>query len=413
MNPAPSNPSPAITTAPKLEAKLLYRRLDALFGSIEKARTTRRLVEAFLDGVCRELAEPLRLGSASLYMERPSGFRFSKQVGDSLEGVFDTLDPETAPLSLVLQHGVFLFGDPATLALARPFGSAHSFAACVVGRRPRRYVYVFALLEGFQREEIDFVLNTLRAALSSRLVEERLQGGLREAAEIQASLLPDLAPVFPPFDIAQKSHPAEEVGGDFFDYRNISPGELLGIAIGDASGHGLPAALLVRDVVIGLRMGLERDLRIASVFQRLNRVIHESTLSSKFISVFYAELEKDGTLTYVNAGHPAPLLITPTSVTHLTEGGTVIGPLPDARFKRGLAVLPAAGCLALCTDGILERRNGTNEFFGESRLIDSVRRHLHRPAKDLLASVFKECEVFGGPRSFEDDATLVIVKRPA
>ena len=413
MTAIPSNPNPPIATAPKLEAKLLYRRLDALFRSIEKARTPRRLVEAFLDGVLRELAEPLRLKSASLYMERPSGFRLSKQTGDPLKGAFDTLGPEVPPLSLVLQHGVFLHGDPATLELATPYGLAHAFAACVVGRRPRRYVYVFALAEGFQREEIDFVLNTLRASLSSRLVEERLQGGLREAAEIQGSLLPDVAPSFASFDIAQRSHPAEEVGGDFFDYRNIWPGELLGIAIGDASGHGLPAALLVRDVVIGLRMGLERDLRIASVFQRLNRVIHESTLSSKFISVAYAELEKDGTLTYVNAGHPAPLLITSTSLAHLTEGGTVIGPLPDARFKRGLAVLPPGGCLALCTDGILERRNAHDEFFGEARLVDAIRRHLHRPARDLLAAVFKECEAFGGLRPFEDDATLVIVKRPA
>jgi serine phosphatase RsbU (regulator of sigma subunit) len=119
-------------------------------------------------------------------------------------------------------------------------------------------------------------------------------------------------------------------------------------------------------VVIGLRMGLEKDLRIASVFQRLNRVIHESTLSSKFISVFYAELEKDGTLTYVNAGHPGPMLVSRDSVERLTVGGTVIGPLPEVRFKRGLAILPAEACLVMCTDGILERRNRSDEFYGET-----------------------------------------------
>ena len=242
-------------------------------------------------------------------------------------------------------------------------------------------------------------------------MEERLQGGLREAAEIQASLLPDVAPAFPPFEMAQRSHAAEEVGGDFFDYRNVLSEEILGISIGDASGHGLPAALLVRDVVIGLRMGLEKDLRIASVFQRLNRVIHESTLSSKFISVFYAELEKDGTITYVNAGHPSPLLISSTSVERLNVGGTVIGPLPEVRFKRGLALLPANACLVMCTDGILERPNAADEFYGEARLIETVRRNLGRPAQDILAAVFKECETFGSQRPFDDDATLVVVKR--
>jgi sigma-B regulation protein RsbU (phosphoserine phosphatase) len=399
--------------SPRIEAKHLYRLLDALFRSIEKARTPRRLVEAFLDGLFRELAGRLRFKSASLYIERVSGFRLSKQLGEPLESAFDTLSPDTEPLSQVLRHRVFLYADPDTLASAKPYGVGRSFAACVVGRRPRRYVYVFALDEGFQAEEVDFALNTLRAALSSRLLEERLQGGLREAAEIQASLLPDVTPVFPSFEMAQRSHPAEEVGGDFFDYHEGLEEEILGIAIGDASGHGLPAALLVRDVVIGLRMGLEKDLRITSVFQRLNRVIHASTLSSKFISVFYAELERDGTLTYVNAGHPSPLLITQSTVERLSVGGTVIGPLPEVRFKRGLKILPPEGCLVLCTDGILERRNSVDEFYGEARLIETVQTNLGRPARDILATVFKECETFGDQRPFDDDATLVIVKRTA
>lgn len=410
-NSAASASSAQSTTSPKLEAKHLYRRLDALFRSIEKARTPRRLVEAFLDGVFRELAEPLRFKSASLYMERPSGFRLSKQLGEATQGAFDTLSADQGPLASVLQHRVFLYADAASVASARPFGEGSAYAACVVGRHPRRYVYVFFLGEGFQGEEIDFTLNTLRASLSSRLMEERLQGGLREAAEIQASLLPDVAPSFPPFDMAQRSHPAEEVGGDFFDYRKVLADEILGIAIGDASGHGLPAALLVRDVVIGLRMGLEKDLRIASVFQRLNRVIHESTLSSKFISVFYAELEKDGTITYVNAGHPSPLLISKDSLERLSSGGTVIGPLPEVRFKRGLAVVPPGSCLVLCTDGILERRGRSDEFYGEARLIETVRRNLGRPATEILAAVFKECDAFGEQRPFDDDATLVIVRR--
>ena len=339
--------------------------------------------------------------------------RLSKQMGESIKGAFDTLSPDQAPLAQVLQHRVFLYTDAANVAAAKPFGSGRAFAACVVGRRPRRYVYVFALGEDYQTEEIDFTLNTLRASLSSRLMEERLQGGLREAAEIQASLLPDGAPSFPPFEMAQRSHAAEEVGGDFFDYRNFLSEDVLGIAIGDASGHGLPAALLVRDVVIGLRMGLEKDLRIASVFQRLNRVIHESTLSSKFISVFYAELEKDGTLTYVNAGHPSPLLVSPTEVERLSVGGTVIGPLPEVRFKRGLSELSVGSCLVMCTDGIIERRNADDEFYGESRLIDAVRKHLTRPAQDILNAVFKECDTFGGARPFDDDATLIVVKRAA
>jgi sigma-B regulation protein RsbU (phosphoserine phosphatase) len=81
------------------------------------------------------------------------------------------------------------------------------------------------------------------------------------------------------------------------------------------------------------------------------------------------------------------------------------------RFKRGLALLRPEACLVMCTDGIMERRNPGDEFYGENRLIETVRRNLGRPAPDILAAVFKECEAFGDQRPFEDDATLVIVKR--
>src|SRR5262249_14102168 len=152
-----------------------------------------------------------------------------------------------------------------------------------------------------------------------------------------------------------------------------------GLALGDASGHGLPAALLVRDVVTGLRMGLEKSLKIAYVFTRLNSVIHRSNLSSRFVSVFYGELEADGNLIYINAGHQPPLLFTDTAVQELSTGGPVIGPLPEARFGRGFARLDPGAVLVLTSDGILERRGPKGEFFGVERLKRVVRKHRHAP----------------------------------
>jgi sigma-B regulation protein RsbU (phosphoserine phosphatase) len=128
-------------------------------------------------------------------------------------------------------------------------------------------------------------------------------------------------------------------------------------------------------VVTGLRMGLERELKIAHVFTKLNRVIHRSTLSSRFVSVFYAELERNGNLIYVNAGHQPPLLFDTGKdrVIELTTGGTVIGPLPEVRFHRGMAYLRPGDLLVMCTDGILERRAPDGTFFGEERLREVVR----------------------------------------
>ena len=171
-----------------------------------------------------------------------------------------------------------------------------------------------------------------------------MRGSFREAAEIQRSLLADEPPVFPGFDVACRSVATEEVGGDFYDFHGLGD-DILGFAIGDASGHGLPAALVVRDVVTGLRMGIEKDLKIAHVFAKLNRVIHRSRLSSRFVSVFYGELEADGNLVYVNAGHPPPILFFrhpqpgQPGDQELSVGGTVVGPLPEVRFRRGFARL--------------------------------------------------------------------------
>ena len=115
--------------------------------------------------------------------------------------------------------------------------------------------------------------------------------------------------MFAGYDLAARSVAADEVGGDFYDFEDFGS-DMLGVSIGDASGHGLPAALLVRDVVTGLRMGIEKELKVAHVFEKLNRVIHRSRLSSRFVSVFYGELERGREPRLRERGPPAahPLL---------------------------------------------------------------------------------------------------------
>jgi sigma-B regulation protein RsbU (phosphoserine phosphatase) len=265
-------------------------------------------------------------------------------------------------------------------------------------------------------EELDFALNTIRASLDARLVDARVRGSFREAAEIQQSLLVEEPPPFPGYDIAARSVAAEEVGGDFYDFQSFN-GDMLGLAIGDASGHGLPAALLVRDVVTGLRMGIEKELKVAHVFEKLNRVIHRSRLSSRFVSVFYGELERDGNFVYVNAGHQPPLLFIrdvrpqgPAEI-ELTVGGTVIGPLPEARFQRGFARVRPGEVLLMLTDGILERRDRAGEFFGLDRVRAIVREKQREPAAAILDRLFEGALAWGEGRPWEDDATIVVVKR--
>ena len=403
-----------MATPTHLDAKPLYRRLDALFGALDPKLPQGRLLESFLQQFFESLREPLRLRAASLYGERRDDFQLLKSTGDFGMTLPETMDREVAPLHLLYRHRVYIFSDPAAEGSpARvgllPFAAA---AAIIVGKRPNRHALFFVLADGWNRDELDFTLNTVRSALGSRLVDERVRGSFQQAAEIQQSLLMEEAPDFPGFEIACRSLPAEEVGGDFFDFLPMN-GDMLGVAIGDASGHGLPAALLVRDVVTGLRMGVEKEFKLAHVFGKLNRVIHRSTLSSRFISVFYAEIEDSGSLIYINAGHPHPLLFNPGGVEALTSGGTVIGPLPEARFRRGFARMEPGAVLVLCTDGILERRNRKGEFYGEERVKQTIEKHRTESADAILDALFASALGFGKGRPWEDDATAVIVRRLA
>jgi sigma-B regulation protein RsbU (phosphoserine phosphatase) len=384
-----------MVSPPRFEAKPLYRRLDSLFGALDPKRPQGQILEAFLEDFFLALKDDLRLRGAALYTERRDEFERLRVFGE--DGFAETLDPAGPRLSLVFRHRTYVFTDD-------------GLAAVVVGRRPKRHVFFFSLAAGWAMDELDFALNTVRSALGSRLVDERVRGSVQQAAEIQQSLLVDEPPEFAGFDIACRSIAAEEVGGDFYDFQDFD-GEMLGLAIGDASGHGLPAALLVRDVVTGLRMGIEREMKVAYVFRRLNRVIHRSNLSSRFVSVFYGELERDGTLIYVNAGHQPPLVFDASGIHELATGGTVIGPLPEASFQRGLARLERGSILVMCTDGILERRNPAGEFFGEDGLKGIVRSSAAESAETILERVYEAALRHGDGRGWEDDATLVVVKR--
>ena len=392
--------------------KLLYRRLDSLFGDMDYRKPRRRLMEGFLEDLFKGMGQDLGWVSGRLYGERSSGFGLLMSAGQAAASEKKEIPATLPSVDLLLKHRTYIYaepdqdGSPSQAGILPPGPTA----GIVVGQPPDRYLFFFLLGPGWIYEETDFAFNTVRAALDSRLQEHRSRGTLLEAAEVQRSLLQDHAPDFSGYDIACRSIPAEEVGGDFFDFIPFD-GDVLGLAVGDASGHGLPAALLVRDVVTGLRMGLERDLKVVPVFTKLNRVIHRSKLTSRFISVFYGELEANGNLIYLNAGHQPPLLFSERGVQPLTIGGTVIGPLPAVTFKRGFAHVDRGATLLICTDGLIERANAEGDQFGDEHMAALVKKHPTASAAELVDLLFEASRSFGEGRPWEDDATLVVVKR--
>jgi sigma-B regulation protein RsbU (phosphoserine phosphatase) len=210
--------------------------------------------------------------------------------------------------------------------------------------------------------------------------------------------------------VAGYTTPAELVGGDFFDFIPVSD-QILGIAIADASGHGLQAALQVRDVYTGLRMGVGRDFKIVRTVERLNRIIHQSRLTTKFVSLFYGELEESGNLIYVNAGHPPPLHFHAKGVTTLKQTGMVLGPSGGSTYSRGFLAMEGDDALLLYTDGMFEATDRKGREFGIERLKKAFLSLREQPSAEIARALIDRVGEFAQGRPPEDDRTVVVVKR--
>jgi sigma-B regulation protein RsbU (phosphoserine phosphatase) len=285
------------------------------------------------------------------------------------------------------------------------------FAGIEVGDED--YILAFNVDPVASHEDIVFSLQILRHAINQKVRHERMEEVFREARKIQASILPRRAPSFPPFDMAGRTEPMDRVAGDFFDMIPITD-KILGLAIADVSGHGLPAALQVRDVHMGLRMGMARDFKIVRTVERLNQIIHKSTLTSRFVALFYGELELNGTFIYVNAGHVPPFhLQADGGHRFLEEGGPVLGPLSDATYERGFVKMRSGDLLVLFTDGIVEAcHQGSGEELGAERLLEVTRELRGRKPAEVVEGIFRHVEEWTGGTPPDDDRTVLVVSYP-
>ncbi|NJL27537.1 MAG: PP2C family protein-serine/threonine phosphatase [Thermoanaerobaculia bacterium] len=320
------------------------------------------------------------------------------------------------PIEELLSEGVVYMepGDPRIDSALEAELGVEEFAGVEVGGE--QFILGFNVGRGHHRDDVLLSLGIVRHSINQKLREERFQDLLRQAREIQASILPKRAPRFWRFKVAGRTEPMDAVGGDFFDLIPITD-RILGLAIADVSGHGLPAALQVRDIYMGLRMGMARDFKIVRTVERLNGIIHESTLTSRFVSMFYGELESTGNFIYVNAGHPPPFHIAADgTVTQLEQGGPVLGPLPNATYDRGFVHLEPGDLLVLYTDGIVEAPSGAEATLGEEygleRLQQVARANQHRPAREIVDAIFKSVNGWTDGAPLADDQTVLLVLNP-
>jgi sigma-B regulation protein RsbU (phosphoserine phosphatase) len=265
-------------------------------------------------------------------------------------------------------------------------------------------------------KRFEFTLETMPAHIKRISERERMAKELEIARSVQMGLLPKANPIIDGFDIAGVCIPALEVGGDYYDFVNLG-GRKLGIAVGDVSGKGVPAAIYMTLTKGILQSHAEENISPKSVLTKVNTLMYRSIERNSFVSMFYAVLDRDrATITFSRAGQ-CPLIfaekvgetgkfLSPKGMALGLEHGTVF----DAVLEEQTLSLRSGEVLVFYTDGFTEAMNAANEEFGEERLEAAISRNRGRSASAMIDAVCQEVRKFAGDTIQHDDMTMVVLK---
>jgi serine phosphatase RsbU (regulator of sigma subunit)/catechol 2,3-dioxygenase-like lactoylglutathione lyase family enzyme len=265
-------------------------------------------------------------------------------------------------------------------------------------------------LEGF--DEVRQSLDLRRREQAERIEKERrVAQELEIAKQVQARLFPQIRPEMKGLEYAGICLQARAVGGDYFDFLNLGP-QRLGLIIGDVSGKGIAAALLMANLQAGLRSQSALAFNQPEALLRsLNKLFYENTGQSAYASLLFAEYdETTRRLRYTNCGHLSGLLVKPGGeVDRLESTTTLLGLFDEWDCCMSEHELCCGDVLALYTDGITEASNERGEEFGEDRLTATLQRNRERPCQDLLAAIVDEVRAFSSEEQ-HDDITAIVAK---
>jgi steroid delta-isomerase-like uncharacterized protein len=269
-----------------------------------------------------------------------------------------------------------------------------------------RLVMIFTLANGrIVRDERIYD----SAGVLERLEKARLDKELRTAAEVQRALLARTTHVASFCESAGNSVPCRAIGGDFFDFLDLPHGHV-GIVMGDVAGKG-PAAALLAALLQGM-VAAEAPLGggPAATLARLNRHLLSRSIGCRFATLVYAVLTPDGGLTYANAGHNPPALMTRGGLRRLNAGGPILGVFAEATFEEATLPLQGGDTLVMFTDGVTEARDADDEEFGEPRMLACLAGTDSSSPATLLGRIFEAVRAFCGPADQHDDITVTVTR---
>jgi phosphoserine phosphatase RsbU/P len=235
------------------------------------------------------------------------------------------------------------------------------------------------------------------------------------ARKVQEALVPEQSPPIPGLHCQAFYKPAHAVGGDYYDFLRLEGGRW-GIAIGDVSGKGVGAALMMASLQASLRaQALHSDSDVATLVKNVNQLFYESSPEEFYASLFYAEYEpQDRLLSYVNAGHNPPIVLRrksgPCEVYELNSAGPPVGMFADSQYPSTVFALQESDCVIAYSDGITEAHKKDNVLWGRARLEALVCSNGHLTPQQIIQRIVDEISEFTIDGSHGDDMTLLVMQ---
>jgi sigma-B regulation protein RsbU (phosphoserine phosphatase) len=276
-------------------------------------------------------------------------------------------------------------------------------------------------INAFGRKDLDVLrffadaaaISIEKAMLHRNLLEKQLMDQqMKTASAIQAQLIPDHAPRIPGYDISGTYIPADEIGGDYFDFIPLKDGRF-GIVLADVSGHGVPAALVMSAFRALLRTQAQIDPDPASIFHHINSLLPEISGIADFVTGIYGILDpKNGSFIHTNCGHHPFLCLRADGHMENSEiGNPALGIFKNLALKNITITLNKGDSLIIYTDGIIESQDQKGETFGTARLSETISRFKDLSAEEMISKVIQAVDAFFDNDTFLDDVTLLILKK--
>ncbi len=317
-------------------------------------------------------------------------------------------DPRFASGTVVLQGVRSVLAVPLGVS-EKVFGIIYADSPIAEGRFTEDHLKVLTTLASVAAIRVENA-----RLVEARFQQERLERELQLAMEIQQRFQPTAPPVVSGYEFQGISFPCYEIGGDYYDFIKRDDGRLV-IALGDVSGKGTAAALLMSSLHASIHAQTGSHDTLVETISAVNRYLADNIPSNRFVTLFYAELDPEsGALSFLNAGHNPPLIVHAAgTVEQLASGGLPLGIKADADYREGRTTLQPGDVLVIYSDGVTEAASPNGEEFGPTRLYEVVSRNVDASAAGIRDRIESALTKFSQGTQAADDITLVIVKRQA